>query len=193
MFYTEERMENWIKRISEEKVDIESGKGLEIFDKMLDDYIIACLNILKSVKSKEITKNDAKRSVKDGKRLLERRYETGDNVKDELLEMTVESMRVIAEGLERALDGKISKQSFEKLMKDAVKKEKAGDIEGAFEEIVKMSAKLLSGERLPDDFEIPDEDLLVVGWLDAIDAINTVNLLSEIDRTEISEDDEYLE
>ena len=192
MFYTEDRIRNWIERIREEEVNIDSGKGLEIFDKMLDDYIIACLNLLKSIRSREITKSDAKRLVEESKTILKRRYNAGDDVKNELLEITIENMNVVTGGLELVLDGKISRKSFEKLLKSAVEKEKSGDIEGAFEEIIRMSAKLLSGEKLPDELEIPDEDLLVIGWLDAIDAINTVNLLAEIDRAEIQEEDEEM-
>jgi len=193
MFYTEDRIKNWIERIKEEEVNINEGKGIDIFDKMLDDYIIACLNLLKSIKAREITKNDAKRLLKESKALFHKKYDVGDELKNELLEITLENMNVVGAGLELVIDGKISKKSFEKLMKDAIEKEKNGDIEGAFEDIVKMSAKLLSGEKLPENFDIPDEDLLVIGWLDAIDAINTINLLSEIDKSEVSDEDEDLE
>ena len=193
MFYTEDRIRNWIERIKEEKVDLDTGEGLEIFDKMLDDYIIACLNLLKSIKAREITRNEARRLVDDAKHILRKRYDAANEVKNELLEITLENMNVVTEGLEQALQGKVSRKSFEKLMKDAVEKEKSGDIQGAFEEMVRMGAKLLSGEKLPGDLEIPDEDLLVVGWLDAMDAINTVNLLAEIDRSEVQEGDEDLE
>ncbi len=193
MFYTEARIRNWIERIKEENVDIDSGDGLEIFDKMLDDYIIACINLLKSVKSREVTKSDAKKMLEESSPLLRKRYDAGDEIKNELLEITLENMDVVSRSLELVLDGKISKKSFEKLLKDAVEKEKNGDMEGALEEITKMGAKLLSGEKLPEDIEIPDEDLVVIGWLDAIDAINTVNLLTEIDRSEIQEGDDDLE
>ncbi len=193
MFYTEDRIRNWIERIREEEVDIDEGKGLEIFDKMLDDYIIACLNLLKSIRAREITKSDAKKLVSESEHLLEKKYDLGDDLKNELLDITLENMRVVTGGLQHLLDGKVSKKSFEKLLKDAVEKEKSGDLEGAFEEIVRMGAKVLAGEKLPDDLEIPDEDLVVIGWLDAIDAVHTVNLLAEIDRSEVQEGDEELE
>ena len=60
--------------------------------------------------------------------------------------------------------------------------EKDSNINGAFENLAKMAAKVLKGEKLPEDFEIPDEDLLVIGWFDAVDAINTMQILREIDR-----------
>ncbi len=193
MFYTDARIRNWVERIKEENVDMDSGKGLEIFDKMLDDYIIACINLLKSVKSREITKSSARKMLEESTSLLTKRYDLEDEIKNELLDITLENMGVVSKSLELVLDGRVSKKSFEKLLKDAIEREKNGDMEGAFEEIAKMGAKLLAGEKLPEDIEIPDEDLVVVGWLDAIDAINTVNLLAEIDRSEIQEEDDDLE
>ncbi len=193
MFYTDARIRNWVERIKEENVDMDSGKGLEIFDKMLDDYIIACINLLKSVKSREITKSSARKMLEESISLLTKRYDLEDEIKNELLDITLENMGVVSKSLELVLDGRVSKKSFEKLLKDAIEREKNGDMEGAFEEIAKMGAKLLAGEKLPEDIEIPDEDLVVVGWLDAIDAINTVNLLAEIDRSEIQEEDDDLE
>ena len=66
-------------------------------------------------------------------------------------------------------------------MKEAVKKETNGDIEGAFDAIARMGAKIFRGEKLPEDIEIPDEDLMIINWIDGVDAINTTMILSEID------------
>ncbi len=188
MFYTEDRINNWIERIREDELDLESGKGLEVFDKMLDDYIIACLNLLRSIREREITKKDALRFIEESKPLLDRSYDVGDEVKAELLEMTKENMRVVARGLELVISGKVSRKTFEKLLEEAIKKEKSGDLEGAFEDVARMAAKALAGEKLPEDLEIPDEDLFVIGWLDAIDAISTIHQLNEIDRTEVEDE-----
>lgn len=188
MFYTEDRLNNWIERIKDEEIDLESGKGLEVFDKMLDDYIIACLNLLRSIRDREITKKDALRYIVESVPLLEKNYDVGDEIKAELLEIAKENMKVVAKGLELVISGKVSKKSFEKLFADAIKKEKTGDLEGAFEDMARMAAKALSGERLPEDLEIPDEDLFVIGWLDAIDAISTMHQLNEIDRSEVEDE-----
>ncbi len=188
MFYTEDRLNNWVERIKDEELDLESGKGLEVFDKMLDDYIIACLNLLRSIREREITKKDALKYIEESIPLLERSYDVGDEVKAELLEMMRENMRVVARGLELVITGKVSRKSFEKLLEDAIKKEKNGDLDGAFEDMARMAAKALSGERLPEDLEIPDEDLFVIGWLDAIDAISTIHHLNEIDRSEVEDE-----
>ncbi len=53
--------------------------------------------------------------------------------------------------------------------------------------IAKMGVKILKGERLPEDLEIP-EDSIILNWLDGIDAINTTLILSEIDVANASEE-----
>uniref|UniRef100_A0A7C3UBL8 DUF2150 family protein n=1 Tax=Geoglobus ahangari TaxID=113653 RepID=A0A7C3UBL8_9EURY len=179
MFYTEERLNNWIERIKEVN---DPRENLEIFDKMLEDFIIAGIKLLESIKSKEVTKKEAIEQIKRMNEIINKRFNLEDDVKNELFEITRDSMRVVLKGLEFAVNDKISKKSFEKLFQEAVKKEKDNDISGAFENLAKMAAKVLKGEKLPENFEIPDEDLLVIGWFDAVDAINTMQILREIDR-----------
>lgn len=189
MFYTEDRLKNWIDRIKAEEIDIESGKGIDVFENMLEDYVIAGINLIRSIRDREITKKDAIEMIESSSKVLESRYETGDELKDEFLELVIEQMKIIQMALKRVIEGKVSSKSFEKLLNEAIKKEKEGDMEGAFENIVMMAAKTLKGEKLPEEIEIPDEDLLVIGWFDAVDAINTINILSEIDKSEDVEED----
>jgi hypothetical protein len=87
------------------------------------------------------------------------------------------------------LEGKKTKNTFESLLKEAMTKEKEGDFDGAFQTVAKMGVKILQGEKLPEDMELP-EDGYVLNWLDGLDAINTVMILSEIDApTEELEDE----
>ena len=114
MFYTEERLKNWIERIKEASDPKES---LEIFDKMLEDFIIAGIKLLESIKSKEVTKKEAVEQIKGINEIINKRFNLEDDVKNELFEITKDSMRVVLKGLEFAVNGKISKKSFEKLFK----------------------------------------------------------------------------
>ncbi|WP_346297629.1 DUF2150 family protein [Geoglobus acetivorans] len=188
MFYSKERLANWLERINSEEIDIETGKGIDVFDRMLEDYIIACRNLMRSIKAREITKKEAIALINESEKVLEKSFDFGDELKGELFEITKEQMKIVLEALKLVIEGKVSKKSFDKLLNEAFKKEHEGDIEGAFESVVKIAAKVLAGEEFPEDIEIPDEDLIVVGWLDAVDAINTINVLSEIDKSEIEDD-----
>ena len=97
-------------------------------------------------------------------------------------------MRTVLASSKLYLEGKISKKDFKSLLDEAVKKEKEGDLDTAFELIAKMGAKVLAGEKLPE-LDAPDDELVVLNWLDGVDAINTVLLLSEIDASEIEEEE----
>ncbi len=181
MYYTEQRFQNWLERIKEEKIDLDKAEGLEIFDQMLEDFVVACFNILKAIKNREITKKEALEEIKNMERIIKKGFDFGDDVKNELYQMITESLKIVLRSAEIAIEGKISRKSFEKLFNEAIKKEKNGDLDGAFESIAMMGAKIFRGDKLPE-IEIPDEDLYILGWFDGVDAINMTILLSEIDR-----------
>ncbi len=186
MFYSKERLNNWIERIKNENFSLE--KGLDVFDKMLEDFIIAEMKLLEGIRAREITKKEALKQISAFREIINRDFDLGDEMKNEIFEIVRDDMRVLLRGLELAIEKKLSKKSFKKLFDEAVKKEKGGDIDGAFENLAKMAAKVLSGEKISDDFEIPDDDLSVIGWFDAVDAVNTILVLKEIDRSEESEE-----
>ncbi len=185
MFYSETRLTNWIERIKNEDMSLE--KGLDVFDKMLEDFIIASMKLLESIKARETTKKEALDQVSKFRGIINRNFDLGDEMKNEIFNMIREDIKLILRGLEMAIERKFSKKSPKKLFEEAVKKEKNGDINGAFENLAKIAARVLSGEKI-DDIDVPEEDLSVIGWLDAIDAANTILLLKEIDRCEDEQD-----
>ncbi len=185
--YNEQRFNNWIERIKSEEVDLDKVESLEVFDRLLEDVVIACHNLLKAVKDREMKKSEAEQELKKMKELFSRDVDLGDELKNDLFEMIKESVKLIIRSAEIALSGKISKKSFEKLLDEALKSEKKGDLEKAFESIAMMGAKLFRGEKMPEiDFQ---EDSELLEYFDGLDAINTVMLLKEIDRDESSGED----
>jgi|Deesub1362B_J571_1020462.scaffolds.fasta_scaffold00053_29 hypothetical protein len=183
-YYSETRFNNWIARIKETELVPEDPESLSVLDQMLEDFVVACVNIIRAVKEREITKSDAAKELQEMEDIISSRIDLGDEFKNDVFEYLREAMRVIARSAVLALEGKISKKSFEALLKEAVQKETSGDIEGAFDAIARMGAKIFKGEKLPEDIEIPDEDLMIINWIDGVDAINTTMILSEIDSSE---------
>lgn len=173
--YTEERLKNWIKRINEAKDE----ESLTIFDQMLEDVVIACLNIVRAFKEREIKKSDAEMELEKIASIFKRDVKFGSEVKNLAFQFTVESVEAIVKSFQYYLNGKISNKSFEALLKDALKKEKAGDLNGALDSIARMGAKVLNGEKLPE-FEI-ESDGIILSWLDGIDCISTVLEVMKID------------
>ncbi|RLI78245.1 DUF2150 domain-containing protein [Archaeoglobales archaeon] len=187
-FYTEERMKNWVDRINEQELDFESAESFEVFDKMIEDFVVACMYLIRSVKDREIPKKDALMELEEVSKIFEKKFSFNDQFKREFFEFSRESMRTILAASKLYLEGKVSKKDFKTLLEEAVKKEKEGDLDSAFELVAKMGAKILAGEKLPE-LDAPDDEFVVLNWLDGVDAINTVVLLSEIDASEIEEED----
>jgi hypothetical protein len=187
-FYTEERLKNWVDRINEQELDFESAESFDVFDKMIEDFVVACMYLIRSVRDREITKKDALEELDEVSKIFEKKFSFNDQFKGDFFEFSKESMRTILAASKLYLEGKVSKKDFKTLLDEAVEKEKEGDLDSAFEVVAKMGAKVLAGEKLPE-LDAPDDELLVLNWLDGVDAINTVVLLSEIDASEEIEEE----
>ncbi len=178
-FYSEARLQNWLKKIEESEVSEEDASTFAVFDQMLEDVVIACLNIVRAVKEREIKKSDAVKEIDKILELMKIEHKFNDDLKNEVFQFTVESVKAALLSFRYYFDGKFSKKSFNSLLDEAVKKEKAGDYEAALDAVARMGAKVIKGESLPD-LEVP-EDSVVLSWLDGIDAINAAIELSKID------------
>jgi len=181
-YYNETRFNNWINRIQEAEVDIEDAESLAVFDQMMDDFVVACLNIIRAVREREITKKEALSKLDEMEKILEKNVNFDDPFKTEFFDFVREGLKAVVKSAKYCLQGKISKKSPSSLIKEAVKKEKEGDFEGALDTIARLGAKVFKGEKLPENLEIPDG--MVLNWMDGIDAINTVMLLLEIDSSD---------
>ncbi len=186
-FYTEERFRNWINKIAETEVDLERSESLNVFDQVVEDFTVACLNIIRAMKEREITKKKALQELDEMSKLILTSVDFGDEIKNELFEFIRESIKTVLYSTKLFIEGKSSKKSFEALLKEAVKKEQSGDFRGAFETIARMGAKILKGEKLPENLEIP-EDGFVINWLDGVEMIDMVVRLTEIDSSDEAED-----
>ena len=184
--YDEKRFSNWIERIKSEKINLDNVDSLEVFDKFLEDVVVACYNILRAVREREIKRREAEEALAKMREIILKEVDFGDEIKNDLFEMIKESVKLVIRAAEISLSGKVSKKSFEKLLEEALKKEKEGKLDEAFEAIAMMGAKVFKNEKLPE-IDFP-EDSELLEYFDGLDAINTVILLSEIDAGESQEE-----
>ena len=189
-YYSEARFNNWVNRIKESNIDIEDADSLAVFDQMMEDFVVACLNVIRAVRERELTKKQAMEELDNMEKILLSEVDFSDPLKNDFFEFVRESLKVVVWSTRYYLERKISKKDFDALLKEAIKKEKEGNFEEAMKVVARMGAKIFNGEKLPDDLEMP-EDGMVLNWLDGVDVINTVMILSEIDvPTEESDDEE---
>ena len=183
-YYSLDRFNNWIEKIRESHIDFSDPESLVVFDRMMEDLVVACLNIIRAVKERELTKKNAVKELKKIEKIVTSNVDFKDRTKNDFFEYIREGLRAIVNSAIYCLEGRFSKKSFNNLIKEAVKKEKKGDLDGAFDHIVRIGAKVFKGEKLPEELLIP-EDSVVLSWIDGVDAINTVMLLMEIDSSEV--------
>jgi len=177
-FYSEARLNNWIKKIEESEINEDDVSTFAVFDQMLEDVVIACFSLLRAVKEREVKKSDAIHELQKVFSFF-RSYDFGDDLKNDLYQFTLESIRAVLMSFQYFFEGKFSKRDFNTLLADAVKKERRGDYDASFDSIARMGAKIIKGEQLPE-LDVP-EDSAVLSWLDGIDAIQSVFELSRID------------
>ncbi|RUM32971.1 MAG: DUF2150 domain-containing protein [Archaeoglobus sp.] len=182
-YYSIERFNNWIERIRGSHIDFNDPESLVVFDRMMEDLVVACLNVIKAVRSRELTKREAIKEFEEMEKIVMSDVGFEDPVKKEFFELIREGLKTIVYSARYCVEGKLSKKSFENLIKDAIKKEGKGDLKGAFDTVARLGAKVFRGERLPKDVFAP-ENSIVLNWLDGVDIINTVMLLMEIDSSE---------
>jgi hypothetical protein len=182
-YYSETRFNNWVNRIREANVDIEDAESLAVFDQMMEDFVVACLNVIRATKEREITKKEALAELEEMEKILGKDVRFDDPFKNDFFDFVREGLKVVARAAKYCIEGKISRKDINALVKEAVEKERKGDFEGAFDTVARLGAKIFKGEKLPENIEVP-EDGMVLNWIDGIDAINTVMLLLEIDSSD---------
>ncbi|WP_202319413.1 DUF2150 family protein [Archaeoglobus neptunius] len=177
-FYSESRLNNWIRKIEETEIKEDDPDTFSVFDQMLEDMIIACFNLVRAVKEREIKKADALREIDKITGILSN-HDFGDELKNELYQFTLESIRAALLSFRYYFEGKFSRKDFASLVKDALAGEKKGNLEASLDAVARIGAKVIKGEQLPE-LDLP-EDSEVLIWLDGVDAINSVMELSKID------------
>ncbi len=182
-YYSETRFNNWVNRIREAELDLDDADSLAVFDQMMEDFVVACLNVIRAVKEREITKKNAISELEGMEGILNTEVNFEDPLKSDFFEFVREGLKTVVRAAKYCIEGKISKKDVQTLVKEAVEKERRGDFEGAFDAVARAGAKVFKGEKLPENIEVP-EDGMVLNWIDGVDAINTVMLLLEIDSSD---------
>ncbi|MCQ4153493.1 MAG: DUF2150 family protein [Archaeoglobi archaeon] len=187
-FYPETRIQNWIKKIEESEVNEEDPNSLSVFDQMLEDTVVACFSILNAVKDREIKKDDALKELEKILSYFGKDYDFKSDIKTDMFALTSEAVRAVVESFKYYFEGKTSKKGIRELIKEAIEREKEGELDSALDAIARIGVKVIKGETLPE-MNLP-EDSIILSWLDGIDAISMVVELSKIDTSEETQEDE---
>ncbi len=172
-FYTQERWNNWIKKVVESGFKIEDQQKGAVFVYMEDDVVLACLKIIAKYDKNVISKELALAYISEIKNITLKKVEPVN----EDIDMMIESVQLSLMGVFASCECYVEKafektKSLNKLIKSAIASEKEENMGAALGNIAEIGANILSGGKIKekDLDDIPEG--LVAEWLDGIDSLS---------------------
>ncbi len=172
-FYTQERWNNWIKKVIESGFKIDDQQKGAVFVYMEDDVVLACLKIIAKYDKNLISKESALGYLSDIKEIVLKKVEPVN----EDIDMMIESVQLSLMGVFASCECYVEKafektKSLNKLIKSALAAEKEENMGTALGNIAEIGANILAGGKIKekDLDDIPEG--LVAEWLDGIDSLS---------------------
>ncbi|MGB8217648.1 MAG: DUF2150 family protein [Candidatus Methanoperedens sp.] len=172
-FYTQERWNNWIKKVIESGFKIEDQQKGAVFVYMEDDVVLACLKIIAKYDKNVISKESALGYISEIKNIVLKKIEPVN----EDIDMMIESVQLSLMGVFASCECYVEKafektKTLNKLIKSAIASEKEDNMGAALGNIAEIGANILAGGKIKekDLDDIPEG--LVAEWLDGIDSLS---------------------
>jgi hypothetical protein len=172
-FYTQERWNNWIKKVNESGFKIEDQQKGAVFVYMEDDVVLACLKIIAKYDKNVISKESAFAYISEIKNIVLKKVEPVN----EDIDMMIESVQLSLMGVFASCECYVEKafektKTLNKLIKSAIASEKEENMGAALGNIAEIGANILAGGKIKekDLDDIPEG--LVAEWLDGIDSLS---------------------
>ncbi|MCZ7399947.1 MAG: DUF2150 family protein [Candidatus Methanoperedens sp.] len=172
-FYTQERWNNWIKKVVESGFKIEDQQKGAVFVYMEDDVVLACLKIIAKYDKNLIGKESALAYLSGIKEIVLKKVEPVNEDIDMMIESVQLSLMGVFASCECYLEKAFEKtKSLNKLIKSAIAAEKEENMGAALGNIAEIGANILAGGKIKekDLDDIPEG--LVAEWLDGIDSLS---------------------
>ena len=192
IFYSRERMENWIRTLQELSFAVdpsseEPPEGLLALSRFAEDITIEVLKILRLFQNGRFTKDEALQRMREVEAIV--MGEVRDGELGEVLESLQLSLLVLFSGCRKFLDGKTGGD-----VKALVKRARAlpeGDMEGALEIAGEIGAAVLAGSPCCEKYmaDDPGKSSLLDDWLVEIETMKeAVKSLKDFDESTGEED-----
>ena len=172
-FYTQERWNNWIKKVIESGFKIEDQQKGAVFVYMEDDVVLACLKIIAKYDKNVISKESALGYLSEINNIVLKKIEPVN----EDIDMMIESVQLSLMGVFASCECYVEKafektKSLNKLIKSAIASEKEDNMGAALGNIAEIGANILAGGKIKEKAldDIPEG--LVAEWLDGIDSLS---------------------
>lgn len=195
-FYTQTRWLNWMNKVKESKFKLtepdEKNSGA-VFIYIMDDVVLACLKVIARCEREIITPEEAVTEISAIREIVFQENESLGEDADLMLESLKTSLAAVFVSCQRYITGDFDRDSpLEELVQEAIASEQKEDLDGAFDLLSQIGARVIGGETLPEMGDLPY--CMTAELLDGIDAISAAmlgdNSYKEDDGTEYREGDE---
>jgi len=195
-FYTQTRWLNWMNKVKESKFKLtepdEKNSGA-VFIYIMDDVVLACLKVIARCEREIITPEEAVTEISAIREIVFQENESLGEDADLMLESLKTSLAAVFVSCQRYITGDFDRDTpLEELVQEAIASEQKEDLDGAFDLLSQIGARVIGGETLPEMGDLPY--CMTAELLDGIDAISAAmlgdNSYKEDDGTEYREGDE---
>ncbi|MDD2835053.1 MAG: DUF2150 family protein [Methanothrix sp.] len=177
-FYTEKRWLNWMNKVKDsnfkltEEDDKNSGA---VFIYIMDDVVLACLKVIARCERTVIAPEEALAEIAAIRSIVFSEAESMGEDADLMLESLKTSLAAVFVSSQRYIIGVFDRETpLEEMVAKAVAAEKEENLDGAFDLLSQVGARVIGGESLPEIGEIPY--CMTAELMDGIDAISAAML-----------------
>ena len=187
-FYSEERWQNWLDRITDEDLDPEDEDSARLLLNLQDDAAIAVAKVVSAHDDGEIDADTAMEEIEEIREIVLSEVEFEDEEKELLVDDVQTSLVCVFYAAEEYVaNGAADDAGIEQYVRAAVDAEAEEDIDAALGYLVQAGTMIIDGEEL--DFSIA-EDLeygLVSTWVNGLDSLQSA--MSDPEVVEEEEED----
>ncbi|MCL9812991.1 DUF2150 family protein [Natranaeroarchaeum aerophilus] len=186
-FYSEERWQNWLDRITDEDLDPEDEDSARLLLNLQDDAAIAVAKVVSAHDDGEIDADTAMDEIEEIREIVLSEVEFDDEEKELLVDDVQTSLVCVFYAAEEYVaNGATDDAEIEQYVRAAADAEAEEDIDAALGYLVQAGTMIIDGEEL--DFSIA-EDLeygLVSTWVNGLDSLQSAMSDPEV----VEEEDE---
>jgi len=172
-FYTQKRWQNWLNKVKDSNFKLsdpdEKNTGA-VFIYIMDDVVLACLKVIARCEKEIISREEAIDEIAAIRAIVFQENESMGEDADLMLESLKTSLAAVFVSSQRYITGSFDRETpIEDLVSDAIAAEQKGDLDGAFDLLSQVGARVIGGEALPELGEMPY--CMTAELMDGVDAI----------------------
>jgi hypothetical protein len=186
-FYTEERWQNWIERISEEEIDPEDEDSARLLLNLQDDTAIAIAKILTAYDDEQLDGEETLEELTDVREIVLDEVNIDDEEKLMLVDGVQTSLVCVFYAAEEYVAGGVAEDgTIEEYIQAAADAEAEEDPDAALGYCAQAGTRIIDGDELSMELAEELEFGLVAEWVNGLDSLQTAMRDPEV----VEEDEE---